>query len=413
MNHYIQLQKIIHKGETIVLLRFRGREDWLSMVKGMRCIRFTKTHSSYFISYTKEAFAQFKALNIPYKLPPTNETADTLSSQSAVFDIEQGARPNVRSLQDNEHGDTSISARPKKRLEISWNLKGFSIDMPYDEEDILFVKSLEKAWWHETAKVWYVKNSVSNLKQIQKYWTYYDRDTYGKVYEAIMKSHDPNIIELYMTPEYPQKFVVKVIGYKSSHDMIKSLAQRQYDKVYRRWIIPYRKETIKEIVTFYEAKDYKVINNLLSEANKQESRTYKRIDRFVSKVNADRKPFFEAYTNIFLRQGKSQNTAVQYSAALWKIMEYYKVDDIAALDEHRTNTYLSTIAKAGVSDSALNRVVSAIKFWSKYMASSEDQWEIKEIKRPKKGFTIPKILSKEEMKAFLAALDNEADSAAR
>ncbi|MFT4533586.1 MAG: integrase/recombinase XerD [Saprospiraceae bacterium] len=58
-----------------------------------------------------------------------------------------------------------------------------------------------------------------------------------------------------------------------------------------------------------------------------------------------------------------------------------------------------------MSDSSLNVVVSAIKFWSRFMSKGV-AWNLVEIRRPKKAFIIPKILSKNEMRLFLEAIQN-------
>jgi site-specific recombinase XerD len=408
ISQYIQLQKATHRGKEIVLFKFWNREDWKNIIKKSPHVKFSRTLSAYYIPYNGEAYASFKKVDIPHKYPSQIDTTESLPSNRAVVDIEPNSSSNVNSLLGNDVGDTSISDSHKTELEIIWNAKGFSIQLPYNNDAISFIRKLEKSWWNNKVKLWYLKSSIHNLDAIQKRWTYFDKETYARLYASIRDLEEPMILEVYTSPEYMQSVIFKLKGYKSSPVLIKSLRKRQYDKVYKRWIVPYNDKMIKEVLASYKAKGYTIINNMSSAHQNGASKVDKEIRSMkilLSKIDAVKRPFFEAYANIFLRLGRSPNTAKPYIVVLLKIMNYYKVDDIGVLDEAKINAYLSMVAGGGMSDSGLNIVVSAVKFWSKYMSKGV-AWDLIEIRRPKKAFTIPKILSKNEMRLFLESIEN-------
>lgn len=407
ISHDIKLQKVSHKGNVIVLLRFKNREDWKLRVKRMRSSKYSKTYGSYYIPYLVSAYNEFKQLGIPYKYPEPSDTADSLSSSRKVVSIEAGASSVVVSLPDNEMEDTNIFDSKKKELEIIWNAKGFSIHIPYKEESVTFVKTLQRSWWSTKGQCWYAKSSIENLEALQKQWTYFDQATFGKIYDNIRRLEEPMLLEVYTSPEYLGKVLFKLKGYKSTTSIIKSLRNRQYDKVYRRWIVDYNRKVVDEVISAYESKGYRIINNLniLSAGDTHNVDLSRPIRVMLSKMDDERRVFFQRYTDVFLRLGKSMKTAKSYSIALLKIMNYYDVKDFDSLSEEKVNRYLSVVARAGMSDSGLNIVVSAVKFWLKYMAKGHD-WDVVQIQRPKKAFTIPKILSKKEIRLFIQAVDN-------
>jgi site-specific recombinase XerD len=408
ISQYIQLQRATHREKEIVLFKFWNREDWKKSIKKLPLVRFSRTRSAYYMPYTKEAYASFKNTNIPHKYPKQIDTTESLPSDREVVDIEPSSSSNVKSLLGNDAGDTYISDSQKMELEIIWNAKGFSIHIPYNENDISFIRKLEKSWWNNKVKLWYLKSSIHNLDEIQKRWTYFDKETYIRLYGAIRNLEEPIILEVYSSPEYPGSVLFKLKGYKSSPALIKTLRNRQYDKVYKRWIVPYNEKMVKDVIEAYKSKGYTIVNNMTTAYKKgmsQDDIKIKSLKILLSKIDANKRSFFEKYANVFLRLGRSPNTAKIYITAILKILVYYKIDEVSELDEAKINAYLSIVANGGMSDSGLNIVVSAIKFCAKFMNVGND-WNLIEIKRPKKGFIIPKILSKNEMRLFLEAIDN-------
>ncbi|MFT4533585.1 MAG: hypothetical protein ACJA1A_000927 [Saprospiraceae bacterium] len=349
ISQYIQLQRATHREKEIVLFKFWNREDWKKSIKKLPLAKFSRTLSAYYIPYTSAAYASFKKINIPHKYPLQSDTTESLPSDREIVNIEPNRSSNVKPLLGNDVGDASISDSRKNELEISWNTKGFSIQILYNNDDISFIRKLEKSWWNSKVQLWYSKSTIHNLDAIQKRWSYFDQQTYARLYETIRNLEEPMLLEVYTSPEYIGSVLFKLKGYKSSNGLIKSLSKRQYDKGYKRWIEPYNEEMVKDIIASYKAKGYMIINNMSSahqNGPSPEDKKMRSLKVLLSKIDAVKRPFFEEYANVFLRLGKSSNTAKPYILVLLKIVGYYMVDDMDKLDEVKINAYLSMVAGA-------------------------------------------------------------------
>jgi integrase/recombinase XerD len=246
ISQYIQLQKATHRGKEIVLFKFWNREDWKNIIKKSPHVKFSRTLSAYYIPYNGEAYASFKKVDIPHKYPSQIDTTESLPSNRAVVDIEPNSSSNVNSLLGNDVGDTSISDSHKTELEIIWNAKGFSIQLPYNNDAISFIRKLEKSWWNNKVKLWYLKSSIHNLDAIQKRWTYFDKETYARLFlESIENTKHlcivymlygsglraGEVLNLQLADIYWDRKQVHVKGAKGKKDRVVSISQKLIDRM--------------------------------------------------------------------------------------------------------------------------------------------------------------------------------------
>ena len=66
---HITLAKGQHRESTVIWLQFSGRRDWLELIKGLGCIQYSRTHSTWYIPYDKVAYHHFKQLALKYNIP--------------------------------------------------------------------------------------------------------------------------------------------------------------------------------------------------------------------------------------------------------------------------------------------------------------------------------------------------------
>ena len=97
----------------------------------------------------------------------------------------------------------------------------------------------------------------------------------------------------------------------------------------------------------------------------------------------------------------SNSTIKTYVAAFEKFINHYKAIDINCLDENHIRDYLSLLIKKGLSNSAINQAVNAIKFYYEMVLDMPNRFY--DIERPIKEHKLPKVISKEEV---LAIIDN-------
>ena len=102
---------------------------------------------------------------------------------------------------------------------------------------------------------------------------------------------------------------------------------------------------------------------------------------------------FEMYLEL---EGKSQNTVRMYSYYVRKFLE--GGNDLNARSALR---FLAMLKKSGYSNKSLNLVVQALKAYFRFEGLEE---EAKKIKSPKVPRSLPKSLTKEEVKKLLSAI---------
>ncbi len=102
---------------------------------------------------------------------------------------------------------------------------------------------------------------------------------------------------------------------------------------------------------------------------------------------------FEMYLEL---EGKSQNTVRMYSYYVRKFLE--EGNDLNARSALR---FLAMLKKSGYSNKSLNLVVQALKAYFRFEGLEE---EAKKIKSPKVPRSLPKSLTKEEVKKLLSAI---------
>lgn len=96
----------------------------------------------------------------------------------------------------------------------------------------------------------------------------------------------------------------------------------------------------------------------------------------------------------------SASTIRTYVNYFEKFINYYKYDDINSLNEVQIRAFLQHMVKNKASNSALNQVVNAIKFYYEIVLDMPNRFY--EIERPLREHKLPKVLSKEEVKGIIA-----------
>ncbi len=300
-----------------------------------------------------------------------------------------------------------ITPKGSDPMEIVWNGKQLRIKMPYQEADVALIKSLSGAWWHGKARCWIVRAIPGNLEQLQKHFGYWRSDAYEKLYDLIARSVEPLTLELYTTPEYAGKCIVKVRGYRPDFAYLKRLSGRTYDKQMRRWIIPWEEQLVDRLGRHYRDLGAKIVDRLPSKMRPTPDRPdwRARQKQLIGKYPNRYHPILQEYTGALIRMRYSWNTVRFYTGAFIKFLQYLGErlpEEISASD---VNEYLSMLASLKVSESSLHRAVNGIKFYYEKVIFMPD-FRLDQIQRPKKGRRLPVILSINEVDRLMRSLDN-------
>ena len=100
----------------------------------------------------------------------------------------------------------------------------------------------------------------------------------------------------------------------------------------------------------------------------------------------------------------ANNTVKTYVGCFELFINYYRDAEIMSLNENDIRSYLQKLIQEGKSNSYVNQMVNAIKFY--YEVVKEMPNRFYSVERPRKEHKLPKVLSKEEIKAIIAHTNN-------
>lgn len=100
----------------------------------------------------------------------------------------------------------------------------------------------------------------------------------------------------------------------------------------------------------------------------------------------------------------AQNTANVYISCFEAFINHYKERELLAIDEKDIRDYLQLLVRKNRSESYLNQMVNAIKFYYEVVLQMPNRFY--SIDRPRKSTALPKVISKEEVKAIISHAAN-------
>jgi len=139
---YISLQKDTAFGRTVVWLSFSGRQEWLVAVKTIAGARYAPIQKTWYMPYTKEAFAQFQKLGIPYQI----HSLDTDHTGTATSASDQSDNASIDTCGTNS-SEVSPAVHPSYHAckgtdihphtggpQVSYHAEYFTVETAYDPE---------------------------------------------------------------------------------------------------------------------------------------------------------------------------------------------------------------------------------------------------------------------------------------
>lgn len=404
----ISLRKVIEVDQTVIHLQFDYREDWLATVKSLAESKYSWRLCGYYIPYTLDAFNAFVRLGLPYEYATTDPTPSTSgepTADRAIASIEPSSTP-VPPADNGSRQDTGISTSTNHNVEISWSANGFVIQIAYDPVEVAFLKALHKAYWSAQQRVWVAGSTLNNLEQLQQRYQSYTPERYEQLRGLIEQAHPPSTVTLYHSPEYPGRVMVKISGYRADVSIIKRASDRHYLPDRKVWHLPDQKGAIDVMVSEYARAGHKVEDRTtrsIPQGHDVRQRN-RELDHFLARVDADQRAFAQEYVLLINQQRLSIRTAKTYLGHVLKLLKHYHVAQITDLDEERINQYIGKIASTDVSDSTINVLINAIKYW--YRHHNTPDITLKNIRRPKKAQTLPRIISQADTQLLLDTASN-------
>lgn len=100
----------------------------------------------------------------------------------------------------------------------------------------------------------------------------------------------------------------------------------------------------------------------------------------------------------------ANSTVRNYVKCFEAFINQYKNEDLLALNENDIRNYLQKLVQENRSNSYINQAINAIKFYYEIVLGMPNRFYT--IERPRKEYKLPKVLSKEEIKALINNTNN-------
>lgn len=396
----ITIQKRRYFSKFQIVLDFEHKPEVIEKIKTISSARYSKTTNHWYIDYDNKSYQQLKSLGYSIKI---KKSGTTINRDHTSIDSLQES--NTVISQNAQKGNAVIPAKGPK---IVMNNQLFQLYLPYNKQDVAFVKKLKRAYWNKNYNVWIIKATINNLEALQQRFKLWSKDAFLRHFDLISMVEQPMKVELYSSPEYPNQVLVKLSGYKIDIDFMKHIPERNYAKQLKRWTIPYEKVLINRIIDHYQEQGAKIINRLPQKGvlYRKEPETlanwkYSLIRRFPLPYQA----LLQEYIDTLLTQKYSKQTTRSYVGAFFKYAKSIGPEQVSIASAQHVNNYLAQAALKEFSDSHINLMLSAIQFYYKRVIFRPD-FQLERLKRPRKGRNLPTILSAKEVERILKALPN-------
>lgn len=96
----------------------------------------------------------------------------------------------------------------------------------------------------------------------------------------------------------------------------------------------------------------------------------------------------------------AENTIKTYVSCFEQFINYHKTKNLLNVNEIDIRNYLQVLVRQGMSDSYLNQMVNAIKFYYEVVCGMPNRFY--DIERPRKAQKLPEVLSKEEVEKMIS-----------
>lgn len=414
MDTLILLEKINRNGADRILLNMGYDESSINKIKTIAGRRYSVTLKRWHIPYDKTAYNAFLALNLPHNIiSGTTEGIhkEKVSCHNSVhtgIDDSQSSTSALPTIDIVEA--TDIAERTdQKSTTVTMSGGSFRVSIPYEQADVKFIKSLYGSYWRQADKLWVMKAVIPNAQALQDRYQVWSEDAFAELLELIRQQSDPIILEMYVPPGEAGKVALRLSGHSADFTFLKRIPQRQYHAKYKRWTVPRDKNILNAIHKHYKAAGAKVINRIPNKDKavymKPSESNQAMLQKIVHKVGDVHTATVKKYADTLIAQSYSKNTIRVYMGEFCKFLQDPAMGDINDRTATEVNAYLSRIAETKVSDSQLNQIVSAIKFYYTKVVFC-DRVMIDKLQRPRKGRRLPRVLSMSEVQRMLMALDN-------
>lgn len=402
----ISVKKIFHRDAWYIGFFFAYSKSWYNQIKTLRNTKYSKTFKCLYIPYTKKAYNEFRSLQIPHKIIKKDYPSRTRQSpKKSELSAKQISGPM------NERGklESDIQSGSSGMPNIIWQAQVFHIKVSYDAEDIKFLKGLYGCYWNAKQRCWICKATSDNFQKLQDRYQYWEGETYehlDKLTRAYKKR--AKVIIKAISGDLT-KLEVRIVNASKAVEWVKNIPLRTYDPKIKSWIIPRDKQTVDRFEAQCKEAGYVVRLQLSWDMQiplSKSRNSQKKLKSVLHGVPVEQLELMQSYAQVFIRENYSYATMKIYCSAFRSFLYYLKdLNEIQNLTRQDLENYLNHVSEKEVSYGAINRHISAIKFYYEKLGGWS-KMRLSQVNRPRQPKNLPFILSIGEVKRVFDVVQN-------
>jgi integrase/recombinase XerD len=411
----ILLERMTHRGQKIVAVRFSYDGTAIAIVKAAGCIWSVSKRTWYLLDYE-------------HGLVPLQEKLQA-AGYSVLFEFNNGANtangqttePDLKQDRDLAHIDSSeriSSSEDMPSLESSSGLpleflgqRGnyWCFRMLYHADRMLALKQIKGVYWNRRHQVYMAMIHPEVGRKLEALFEMKDIFTQG------CHPTPPLRVDFRIRVEPHSEDKRKVALYADAPSGMISCVKRMRGARYHKGLdcyllpaIPELKHTLEDwallyrcVVTWQLPDDYLKLKNAYF---KKTDTLNQAIDQLRSQIRNQHAPVLEPLMDYMLARNFTHNTIRTYSNSLLHFLEHCDILDPVDLTKGQIIKYLGQMMAKGLSSSSAHTLVNVLKFYFRHVVGRGDM-EIA-LPRAKKEFKLPVVLTKEECSRIFESVQN-------
>jgi len=412
----MKASKTTHKNESRIRIDFAYNQAFVSKLKQIEDLRWSKTLKTWHIPYTKEAFAQLKSLfpEIEYDAAPSNTTQKTEITPQPIrkeieneikeqsLNSEQDQQPQIPIFIKNKN-DIVLTKSVFNKIIIEVRSSTILVKIPKNETDIQFIRSFKHVQWNRSNYCWNIPKYGRNLDKIKAYF----RSRNPEIIEHT-EQENQTITTTTIQPSF-KKDELLVINHSNKKlkvhfgfnieiiSQLKKIPYSRWNNDDNCWEIPYSEKFVAEINLISDNYSLKFVYQELQKMNVKP-----RISKYDIENYRECPPEYIAKLKE-LRY--SENTLETYKHMFEEFINYFPDSDLTEIDDEMIIRFLQYLVnERNISGSYQNQSINSIKFYYEKVLGCARK--VYTIERPRKEKYLPEVLSEEEVIKIFNATDN-------
>ena len=369
----MKISKITHRNEVRIRVDFPYNAASTTLLRQIQGTQWSKTLKCWHIPYTKEAFAQLKAMfpDVEYETTtPRNVNAHTSTNDEPIINNEE-KKPTPKKIdlkQDSTETSDSKNLIPKPSKEhahksaisITIYPKVIEIKMPKNEADIQFVRSFKYAKWNSAQFCWTIPNYARNADLLTSYFSKKNAEiVVAETQQTSVSKADDKQQPTFTKTDFllinkSNRSLMMYFAYNVElSKALKKIPLCSWNSDKRCWEMPYSERYLKEVK---EIAAQFSLNLIYKEEQKLKVTPRK------SKLDIKNyRTCPQSFTNKLIEVRYSENTIKVYTEMFEEFINYYEDTEIDDISEAMITDFLLYLVNTRhVSSSYQNQSINAI-----------------------------------------------------